>query len=173
MYKRQGLRWFKVQPDRMRKAREAFDFFMQMIHAPIPRIAVENPRGFTWQWYKRPDQIIHPYHFGHPMTKATCLWLKNVAPLMATLIVSDPFVNWTKYKGSHNGHDRSRTFTGIAEAMAAQWGGQLPYQPNLIDHQQLIVRSTTSCYNSSIRITASAVVGSTAPAIITGKDTSE
>ena len=118
-----GLRWFKTQPDRMDKAREGFAFFMEMINAPIPMIAVENPRGYTWQWHRKPDQIIHPFHFGDPFTKATCLWLKNLPPLMASLIITDPFVNWTKYKGSHTGHDRSRTFAGIAEAMAAQWCG--------------------------------------------------
>lgn len=117
-----GYRWFKTQPDRMAKAREGYEFFMAMVNAPIPLIAVENTRGLLWQWYRKPDQIIHPYHFGHPMTKATCLWLKGLPPLMATHIISDPFVNWTKYKGSHTGKDRSRTFTGIASAMAAQWG---------------------------------------------------
>lgn len=117
-----GLRWFKSQPDRMKKAQQDFDFFMQMINAPIPMIAVENTRGFTWKWYKKPDQIIHPCEFGHDVTKATCLWLRQLPPLMATLINPEPFVNWTKYKGSHNGHDRSRTFSGIAAAMAQQWG---------------------------------------------------
>jgi len=119
-----GQRWFKVQPDRMDKAKEAFEFFMRMINAPIPLIAVENPRGYTWQWYRRPDQIIEPYHFGHDVTKATCLWLKGLPPLMASLVHSDPFVNWTKYKGSHTGKARAKTFPGIAAAMAAQWGMQ-------------------------------------------------
>lgn len=117
-----GQRWFKVQPDRMDKAREAFAFFMEMVNAPIPRICVENTRGFAGRWYRRPDQIVHPYQFGHDVTKATCLWLKNLPPLMATLVHPDPFVNWTKYKGSHNGHARSKTWQGIADAMAAQWG---------------------------------------------------
>lgn len=118
-----GNRWLN-QPGRTEKAREAFDFFMTLWNAPIPLIALENPRGFVWQWFRKPDQIIEPYHFGHPLTKATCLWLKGLPPLMATLICSDPFVNWTKYKGSHNGHARSRTWPGIAAAMAAQWGNK-------------------------------------------------
>lgn len=117
-----GWRWFKTQPDRMDKARAGYDFFMQMVSAPIPKIAVENTRGLLWQWYRKPDQIIHPYEFGEPYTKATCLWLKQLPPLMATLIITDPFVNWTKYKGAHNGKSRSKTFQGIADAMAAQWG---------------------------------------------------
>lgn len=117
-----GMRWFKTQPDRMDNAKAAFDFFMMMVKAPIPMIAVENPRGFTSKWYRKPDQVIEPYHFGEPMTKATCLWLKELPPLMATLIITNPVVNWTTYRGSHNGKARSRTFPGIAAAMAKQWG---------------------------------------------------
>lgn len=123
-----GQRWFKTQPDRMDNARGAFKFFMEMVNAPIPMIAVENPIGFTWEWHKHPDQIVEPYEFGHAVKKRTCLWLKNLPPLMATLIHSDPFVNWTKYgnaangNGSHRGKDRSRFFPGIAAAMAYQWG---------------------------------------------------
>ena len=117
-----GYRWFKSQPDRIRKAREGYEFFMQLASAPIHKIAMENTRGLLWQWYRHPDQIVHPCDFGHGVTKALCLWLKNLPPLMATLVVADPFVNWTKYKGSHNGHARSRTFEGVAKAMAEQWG---------------------------------------------------
>ncbi len=117
-----GQRWFKTDTDRWRRAKLDFDFFMRMINAPIPMIAVENTRGYTWQWYKHPDQIVHPYEFGHNVTKATCLWLKQLPPLMVTLVHADPFVNWTTYQGSHNGKARSRTFTGIAQAMANQWG---------------------------------------------------
>ncbi len=119
-----GNRWLR-QPEREANMREALDFFRLLLDAPIEHIAVENPRGWTWKYIRKPDQIIEPYHFGHAMTKATCLWLKNLPPLMATLIMTDPFVNWTKYKGSHNGHDRSRTFSGVAEAMARQWGDML------------------------------------------------
>jgi hypothetical protein len=116
-----GNRWLK-QPGRFENMLAALDFFRALLNAPIPKIAVENPRGWTWKHIRKPDQIIEPYHFGHPMTKATCLWLKDLPPLMATFIIADPFVNWTKYKGSHNGHARSRTFPGIAEAMSLQWG---------------------------------------------------
>lgn len=117
-----GNRWLK-QPGRLVKAQEAMQFIRSLWDAPIPMIAIENPRGYTWKWWKTPDQIIEPYHFGDPMTKATCLWLKGLPPLMASLICSDPFVNWSK-KGrhGHNGKSRSRTFPGIARAMADQWG---------------------------------------------------
>lgn len=118
-----GQRWFKSDPTRIDKARIAFKFFMCMVEAPIPLIAIENPRGLTWKWYKHPDQIIHPYQFGHNVSKATCLWLKGLPPLMATLIHSDPIMNWTRdKKGAHNGKSRSVTFQGIADAMASQWG---------------------------------------------------
>lgn len=117
-----GLRWFKSQPDRMQKAKDDFAFFMTLWNSKIPVVAIENTRGYVWQWFRHPDQVIHPCHFGHNVTKATCLWLRQLPPLIATLIDPQPFVNWTKYKGSHNGHDRSRTFPGIAAAMAQQWG---------------------------------------------------
>jgi len=117
-----GARWFK-QPGRMDKARQAMDFFLTLWNAPIPMIALENPRGLTWKWFRRPDQIVHPYHFGHPQTKATGLWLRQLPPLMYTLIHADPFVNYTKYKGGHNGKSRSRTYPGVAAAMAQQWVG--------------------------------------------------
>ena len=117
-----GNRWFKTDPTRWDKALMAFWFFMQFVEAPIPMKAIENPRGLTWQWYKPPDQQIEPYYFGHKATKATGLWLHNLPPLMATLIHSNPDRNWTKYKGSHNGKSRSKSWEGIAAAMADQWG---------------------------------------------------
>lgn len=120
-----GVRWFKKDASRWDRALEAFYFFMQCIEAPIPMIAVENGCGYTWQWYRRPDQIVEPYWFGHDVTKATGLWLKNLPPLMATLVHNDPFVNWTKYKGSHTGKARAKTFPGLAAAMAHQWSRQV------------------------------------------------
>lgn len=75
-----GLRWFKVQPNRMDEARVAFEFFMKMVNAPIPQIAIENPKGFPLKWYRMSDQKIHPYMFGEPFTKETHLWLKNLPP---------------------------------------------------------------------------------------------
>ncbi len=114
-------RWLK-QPGRWEKTVKALIFFKRLMEAPIPQIAIENPRGWSCVYIRKPDQIIHPYQFGHIETKATCLWLKNLPPLMATYIHPKPFVNWTKYKkGSHSGEARSVTFQGIADAMAAQW----------------------------------------------------
>jgi len=169
-----GVRWLYEQPDRVRLMREALDFVRALMYAPIPHIAIENPVSLISTYIRKPDQTIQPYEHGHGEMKTTCLWLKNLPRLYPTGIVSGRYQRvWLESPSEDRAKNRSRTYTGIAEAMAAQWGGQLPYQPNLIDHQQLIVRSTKSCYNSSIRITASAVVGSTAPAIITGKDTSE
>jgi len=117
-----GQRWFKTDASRWEKALTAFYFFMQMVDAPIPLIAIENPRGFTWEWYRKPDQVLHPFHFGHKEAKGTCLWLKGLQRLMATMVASDPICNWARNKGSHNGHARSKTFEGVAAAMADQWG---------------------------------------------------
>ncbi len=122
-----GMRWMypkgQLDNDRLQKAKEAFCLFMMLWEAPIPSIAIENPRGLIFKWFRKPDQIIDPSMMGEQVTKATCLWLKQLPPLMATQICANPLVNWTKYKkGSHTGHARSRTFPGIATAMAAQWG---------------------------------------------------
>lgn len=117
-----GNRWLN-QPGRREKMFESFKLFDVLWNAPIPHIAIENPRGYVMKYWRQPDDLVQPYYFGDPMTKATCLWLKNVPPLMATMIIADPFVNWTKKgKMSHNGHARSRTFPGLAAAMATQWG---------------------------------------------------
>jgi hypothetical protein len=116
-----GQRWFKVQPDRMDKAHDAMKFFLALWNAPIPRIAIENPRGLSWSLFRHPDQIIQPWQFGEPYTKATCLWLKQLPPLLYTEIIVDPFVNWAKYNGKHDAKTRSRTPWGIARAMANQW----------------------------------------------------
>lgn len=118
---RVGARWFKNDASRWDRALEGFYFFMQMIEAPIPMIAVENGYGLTWQWYRKPDQIVEPYWFGHDVTKATGLWLKNLPPLMATMVHNDPLVNWAGRK-AHTGKSRSKFWTGIAAAMANQWG---------------------------------------------------
>lgn len=118
-----GLRWEKRDPNRIKKSREAFNFFMLLWNAPIPNIALENPHGYVWRWFRTPDQIIQPWQFDEPATKATGLWLKQLPPLMATVVCANPFVNWTK-KGKfvHSSSNRSRTFPGVASAMAQQWG---------------------------------------------------
>ncbi len=119
-----GERWYKVQPDRMYKTVQALKFVRLLMAASIPKIAIENPaRNRICKLIRKPDQVIEPWQFGHAMTKATGLWLKALPPLMYTLIDPDPFVNWTKKgKHSHTGKSRSRTFQGIANAMAQQWG---------------------------------------------------
>ena len=117
-----GNRWLN-QPGRKEKMLESFKLFDILWNAPIEFIAIENPRGYIMKYWRKPDDLVHPYHFGDGVTKATCFWLKNLPPLMATNIIIDPFINWTK-KGSmsHDGHTRSRTFPGLAKAMSEQWG---------------------------------------------------
>lgn len=117
-----GSRWMKSQPERINYAKGAFGFFMCLAAAPIPMIAIENPRGYPLQWYRRSDQKIHPWMFGHAATKETHLWLKQLPPLLYTNIHTNPLKNWTE-KGHRSAKDRSKTFSGIAAAMARQWGG--------------------------------------------------
>ena len=90
--------------------------------APVPRIAIENPVGILSTEIRKPDQIIQPWMFGHGETKATCLWLKNLPRLTPTDIVSgrEPRV-WKMAPGPNRWKERSRTYPGIAAAMADQW----------------------------------------------------
>lgn len=117
-----GARWF---PKKIASGQQqiAIDFFMEMINAPINKICVENPVGIMSTIYRKPDQIIQPWMFDHGETKATCLWLKNLPLLTPTNIVEG------REHRIHNmapsptrGKDRSKSYTGIAEAMAQQWG---------------------------------------------------
>lgn len=115
-----GARWFK---DKQAEQAEAIEFFMKLINADIPMIAVENPVGIMSTRYRKPDQIIQPWQFGHGETKATCLWLKNLPLLIPTNIVSGRENRIHKMPPSpHRSKLRSKTFWGIAEAMADQWG---------------------------------------------------
>lgn len=116
-----GLRWFKTQPGRMQLAKEAFEFVLHLASAPIPMIAIENPRGKLTKWWRRADQVIQPWQFGEPATKETHLWLKQLPPLLYTCKHLTPMVNWTE-KGHRSAKARSKTFSGIAAAMAKQWG---------------------------------------------------
>jgi hypothetical protein len=120
---RVSMPWYVRDLSRQVKAQDAMQFFMALWAAPIPFIAVENPYGLPWQWFRKPDQVIQPWQFGHPMTKATCLWLKQLPPLLYTSICADPFVDWSTkgHHGTNKAKSRSRTFTGIASAMAIQW----------------------------------------------------
>jgi len=116
-----GARWFaeKVADGRQQSA---IDFFMALINAPIRHIAVENPIGIMSSHYRRPDQIIQPWQFGHGETKATCLWLKNLPKLQPTDIVDgrEPRV-WKMGPSADRAQKRSETYDGIALAMAQQW----------------------------------------------------
>jgi len=102
---------------------EAIDFFLDLAHAPIPRIAIENPVCIMSSVWREPDQIIQPWEFGHGETKATCLWLKGLPPLQPTKVVAGrvPRVHWMP-PSPDRWKERSRTYEGIAEAMADQWG---------------------------------------------------
>jgi site-specific DNA-cytosine methylase len=115
-----GARWFK---DKQKEQAEAIDFFMALINAPIPKIAVENPISIMSSRYRKPDQIIQPWQFGHGETKATCLWLKNLPKLTPTNIVEGREQRVHKMPPSlDRWKERSRTYQGIAYAMAEQWG---------------------------------------------------
>ncbi len=116
-------------PERWNSMRSAADLFLALWEAPIPRIAVENPImvGHAQQLIgAKPTQIIQPWQYGHGETKATCLWLKNLPALMPTNVVSgrEPRV-WRMPPGADRWKERSRTFEGIAAAMASQWGAVL------------------------------------------------
>lgn len=115
-----GARWFK---DKQIEQEEAVAFFMSLVSAPIHRIAVENPVSIMSTRYGKPTQIIQPWQFGHGETKATCLWLKNLPPLTPTNIVQGREARVHRMPpGPNRWKERSRTFPGIADAMADQWG---------------------------------------------------
>lgn len=117
-----GARWFSL---RMDKQKEALRFVMWLLSGGtgIPKVALENPIGIISTKYRKPDQIIQPWMFGHGETKATCLWLKNLPKLQSAKIVEgrDGRV-WKESPGPNRWKNRSRTYQGIAEAMATQWG---------------------------------------------------
>lgn len=138
-----GNRWFKDEygskAERRKKNREyAIEFFMRFTKVKCGSMAIENPVGCMSTVYRKPDQIIQPYQFGDPYRKATCLWLYNLPPLKPTKIV-EPEIYYYKAKNGKIKSDskwrmehvnkwnrsevRSKTFLGIAQAMADQWGG--------------------------------------------------
>lgn len=118
-----GARWFK---DKKVEQEEAIRFFIALTAAPIEKIAIENPIGIMSRLYRKPDQIIQPWQFGHPETKATCLWLKGLPKLRPTDVVGGrtPRVHYES-PGIKNGLTRAQrraiTYTGIATAMSEQW----------------------------------------------------
>lgn len=115
-----GARWFK---DKQQEQAEALEFVRLLLAANIPRIALENPVSIISSRIRKPDQIIQPWQFGHGETKATCLWLKNLTPLRPTNIVEGREARVHKMAPSPDRwKERSRTYQGIADAMADQWG---------------------------------------------------
>ena len=140
-----GNRWLNVEKygekaiQRLKDREEAIEFFMKFANADCEKIMIENPIGCMSTRYRKPDQIIQPWQFGHPTTKTTCLWLKNLPPLTPTNIVevdtSDVYEYVakngrikhdsrlrSKCKTSERSRYRSKTFPGIAQAIADQWG---------------------------------------------------
>lgn len=127
--------WHARRPEREPLRVKAADFFMRLYNAPAPRIAVENPVGVMSSRFRKPDQVVQPHWFGHPERKATCFWLRGLPPLLPTNKVEPEAVKGVSPKGKKyyamnwlpQSKDRwkirSRTFQGIADAMAEQWGG--------------------------------------------------
>ena len=117
-----GARHFEEKRMDGRQAR-AIEFFMSLAMVEIPMIAVENPVCIMSSIWRRPDQIIQPWQFGHGETKATCLWLKNLPKLKPTNIVEGREARIHRMPpGPDRAANRSRTYQGIADAMAEQWG---------------------------------------------------
>ena len=115
-----GARWFK---DKQQEQLDALEFVQQLMDAPIPHIAIENPISVISTKIRKPDQIIQPWMFGHGETKATCLWLKNLPKLQPTDIVDGREQRIHNLPPSKDRWKiRSTTYTGIAKAMAGQWG---------------------------------------------------
>lgn len=157
-----GNRWFDVERYgeaaelRKKERQQGVEFFLKFAQADCKRIAIENPIGVMSTVYRKPDQIINPYQFGHKARKPTCLWLKGLARLEPTNIVEPDLVSWISNKGKVKtmsadygsgspGHSkrRSKTYAGIAAAMADQWGTDKPKlgQLNLFDDMEEIYDS--------------------------------
>lgn len=130
-----GLHWNKRRPEREQMTKYALQFVSQLMEVNIPRIAIENPIGCISTKIRKPDQIIKPYQFGHDASKNTCLWLKGLPLLRPTQFVEPRLVNgksrWANQTDSGQNKltpspdrwkIRSETYTGIAKAMAEQWG---------------------------------------------------
>ena len=143
-----GNRWYNVERygdaarQKLKEREEAADFFMKFINADCEHIAVENPIGVMNTRFRKPDQIIQPYWFGHPVSKSTCLWLKNLPNLVPTNMVEPEKIHSKGASGGYSGNSwqvydergkvlkyndprtaaaRSKTFPGVAEAIANQW----------------------------------------------------
>ena len=140
-----GLHWNNKVPGRRKKTNQAVQFFKRLLSVEIPHIALENPVGCLSTYVRKPDQMIQPYQFGDDASKKTCLWLKNLPPLKPTKYIEPRIIDGKPRWGNQtdSGQNnllpsedrwkiRSKTYTGIAEAMAKQWGGKpTTYQSEL------------------------------------------
>lgn len=126
-----GARWFK---SKKKQQAAAVRFFLKLARVQCRRLAIENPVGIMSSRYRKPDQIIQPWQFGHPETKATCLWLRGLPTLEGTKNVRSAMLRRPARlrgrihhmpPGPERERERSRTFSGIAAAMAQQWGGPI------------------------------------------------
>lgn len=125
-----GARWFN---EKQEQQKEALEFVRRLMDANVRHIAIENPVSIISSQIRKPDQTIQPWMFGHGETKATCLWLKNLPKLKPTNIVSGREQRvWLLPPGPDRWKERSRTFEGIAKAMADQWSNPV-YQTTLFN----------------------------------------
>ena len=128
-------KWGEKAIQRAKDREKAFEFFMEFANANCDKICIENPIGYPNTHYRKPNQIIQPWQFGHPYTKATCLWLKGLEPLKPTVTekpqgcksyawetMIDERGKTISWNSELSRKLRSKTFEGIAEAMAEQWG---------------------------------------------------
>ena len=123
-----GARWFKQKRENGRQQR-SIDFFMEFAKCDCERVAIENPICIMSSIWRKPDQIIQPWQFGHGETKATCLWLKGLPLLKPTNIVEGREQKvWRMPPSKDRAKLRSRTFPGIAKAMASQWSDAMAEQ---------------------------------------------
>lgn len=135
-----GARWFA---EKEREMADALDFVRLVMSSPIPRIAIENPVSIISTKIRPASQVIQPWMFGHPEFKSTCLWLKGLPRLRPTTVLtpplpgSDDHAAWSVVHRMPPGPDRwknrSRTYEGIAEAMAEQWGSLPPPERDAMD----------------------------------------
>jgi len=153
-----GARWFK---DKFFEQQRAIRFFMALAEAPIPKICIENPVSIMSSIWRKPDQIIQPWQFGHPEAKKTCLWLKGLPKLVHTNVLKprgdNPNRGWDNQTPSgqnkigpspERAQQRAKTYEGIAQAMADQWGEELEInEPE--DRQDLIDFGRSDGYGES------------------------
>jgi hypothetical protein len=119
-----GARWFSYK---QREQEQALAFVQGLLSAKVPRIALENPVSVISTKIRKPDQIIQPWQFGHGETKTTCLWLKNLQKLKPTMVVTGRRERIHRMsETSDRWKNRSRSYRGVAHAMAVQWGGGFP-----------------------------------------------